>query len=488
MPCREVLLSTSLRPAGALWQGAIDCSFHPTAVRGGWSDPERRTARGEMTVARLGRSSSFETRLYVGIAAGLGLAYLVFGIGLPLLGRPGLGVQAVFFGLSQIRWPGILFAVVAMAAALVRTARFPDPKLRVSLVSTRVRLGLAVLAAVVFWTLRTRFLNPDGAALAHKFMTDIPWRGAHVTHDEMWELYLHSRFWLWTVQHFRWTVEYSYQVLSCLAGGVFVFLLLTYCRLLVSDRPLSAFLLMVSGGYMQLFFGDVENYTLTAVWVMAYFLGSALFLRKRVSVVVPSLLLAVSLTFHLLAGFLIPSLAYLWVVAWRQGRRGEVVLAGVVFGAITVLTLLFFDLHGLPIRDLWYHSHACGQGGHFLRNLAEPSVSYYLAIVNLAFLLVPAWVLVVPLLVCGRIPMDPLNTHLAIASGFMAAFFLFWKAQLGVYMDWNLFAIAALPISFLVWRNVLRKEVPLGTRRPVAVLGLLFFVHSCSWVVANHLG
>jgi hypothetical protein len=434
-----------------------------------------------------GRSASFETRLYVGIAAGLGLAYLAFGIGLPLLGRPGLGAQAACFGLSQIHWPGILFAVVAVAAARVRTVRFPGRKLRVSLASTRLRLGLAVLATVVFWALRTRFLNPDGAALAHKFMTDIPWRGAHVTHDEMWELYLHSRFWLWTVQRFGWSVEYSYQVLSCLAGGVFVFLLLTYCRLLFSDRPLSAFLLVVSGGYMQLFFGDVENYTMTAVWVMGYFLGSALFLKKKVSVVVPTLLLAVALTFHLLAGFLVPSLAYLWVVAQRQGRRDEVLLAGVIFSLTPMLTLLFFDLHGLPIRDLWYHSHAFGQGGHFLQNLAEPSVSYYLAIANLAFLLVPAWVLVVPLLLCRRIPKDPVNTHLAMASGFMAAFFLFWRAQLGVYMDWNLFAIAALPISLLVWRNVLRKEVWERAHRPVAVLGLLFWVHSYSWVIANHL-
>ena len=29
-----------------------------------------------------------------------------------------------------------------------------------------------------------------------------------------------------------------------------------------------------------------------------------------------------------------------------------------------------------------------------------------------------------------------------------------WKAQLGVYNDWNLFAMAAVPISLLVWRNV----------------------------------
>ena len=33
-----------------------------------------------------------------------------------------------------------------------------------------------------------------------------------------------------------------------------------------------------------------------------------------------------------------------------------------------------------------------------------------------------------------------------------------WKAQLGVYNDWNLFAMAAVPISLLVWRNVFRVD------------------------------
>jgi hypothetical protein len=237
---------------------------------------------------------------------------------------------------------------------------------------------------------------------------------------------------------------------------------------------------------MQLFFGDFENYTLTAVWVMGYFLASLLFLEERVSVVMPSLLLAVSLTFHLLSGFLLPSLAYLWVLAWRRRRRGEVLVAGSAFCLTVALTLLFFDRHGLPLSDLWYKSHAFGQGGHFLQNLAEPSLSYYVAIANLAFLLVPGWVLIVPLLIYQRVPMDTLNTHLVIASASMAMFVLLWKAQLGVYLDWNLFAIAALPISFLVWRNVLRIETFKEDHRPIIALGLLFFGHSYSWVIANH--
>jgi hypothetical protein len=68
----------------------------------------------------------------------------------------------------------------------------------------------------------------------------------------------------------------------------------------------------------------------------------------------------------------------------------------------------------------------------------------------------------------------------------LAMFVLLWKAHLGVYLDWNLFAIAALPISFLIWRNVLRIEAFKENHWPIIALGLLFFGHSYSWVIANH--
>lgn len=53
----------------------------------------------------------------------------------------------------------------------------------------------------------------------------------------------------------------------------------------------------MSAGYIQLFFGDVENYTMTAVWIMGYLLASLLFLKERWSIISPSLLVAAALTY-----------------------------------------------------------------------------------------------------------------------------------------------------------------------------------------------
>ena len=330
------------------------------------------------------------------------------------------------------------------------------------------------------------FINPDGTAFAEKFAQDIPLRGAHVTHDEMWELWVHSKFWIATNQAFGWSVEQSYQVLSCAAGAVFVFLLLCYWITLLPGRPIPAFVLCMAAGYVQLFFGDVENYTITAMLVMAYLLAAVMFLEGRWSVSPAACLLAVSITFHLEAGFLGPSLLYLLAVAVRRGQWASVSRGVAGACAIVVGTLWFFHLHGLPLRSLYYESHAFGRGGNWDRMIVTPSVTYYAELASLALLLAPALGLLIPLVRFRRIPLDAINVHLLLASGFMALFMLSWNAALGVYNDWNLFAIAAIPVTLLIARNVLNAPVAQTHPESIAALTLLFLVHSASWIVANH--
>jgi hypothetical protein len=58
----------------------------------------------------------------------------------------------------------------------------------------------------------------------------------------------------------------------------------------------------VSGGYMQLFFGDVENYTVSAAIVVFYVLAAHRYLSGEVGLHVPSAILAVAMCFHLETG------------------------------------------------------------------------------------------------------------------------------------------------------------------------------------------
>ena len=450
-----------------------------------------------MLPSRSGEEAApWERTIYLLVAAALGVVYLAIGVEpfRSLASTPSYP-RGLLFGFAQLHVLGerapLALAVVALAGALLFTWRpravsraTPTENCEVRPV---VRIGLTVLAVLIFLLLRSNSPNPDGVSYVEKFERDVPLHGAHVTHDEMWEFYLHSRFWFYTNAGFGWSVERSYQVLSCLAGGVFVFLLLTYCPRLLPRSPLLAALFCVAGGYVQLFFGDVENYTLTTAWLMGYFLASALFLEGKRSVLLPSLVLAAAMSFHLLAGFLLPSLAYLWLVAWRRGWRRPVFYSFVGLALTVGGTALFLHFHGLPLDEIW-SSHALAHGGNYASVLVRPSVRYYWRMLNLAFLLVPVWVLVPLLLLRGRSWWDSTAIHLLVGSLGMLILVLGWRAALGIYNDWNLFAPAALPVSLLAWRGVLRDGELQSWRSPVRLMGWVFFVHSYAWVILNHLG
>jgi hypothetical protein len=434
-----------------------------------------------------------ELAAYLSIAAGMFATYALAGLVLHEA-RP----FKFFFGFNQLKRPGVTGTLVLALAAAASILLFHRRRESVLGLAARARsalyrwkllpIAVAALSAFVFFLLRSNFLNQDALDLIGKFERDVPLEGSHVTHDEMWELYLHSRFWFHTNRWFGWSVALSYQVLSALAGGLFVLLLLRYARCILPARPIALTLLVASGGFLQLFFGDVENYTLTAVVILAYLHASARYLQGRGSIVAPAGLLALALTFHLLAGWLIPSLTYLGLLELRRGRVRHAGLAAAVFLAILGLTLAFFHGNGLPIGDLFRESHAFGEGGDILSKLARPSARYYLGLINLLFLLVPSFPLLLPLLTFRRIPRNPLNVHLALCSAFLLVYLFTWKATLGVYSDWNLFANLGVPLSILIWHNLLSAE-DLPHRGEIALaLFWIFGMHSCSWIVANHLG
>ena len=157
-----------------------------------------------------------------------------------------------------------------------------------------------------------------------------------------------------------------------------------------------------------------------------------------------------------------------------------------LFASTGIGTLWYFDRHGLPITALLYDSHALGHGGHFDQVLVRPTREYYGKILNLMFLLVPGWVLLLPLVAYRRIRLDPVNVHLLLACACGGLLVVTWWARLGVYNDWNLFANVAIPVSLLVWRNVLDAETLMARPWPIVALNALFLVHSYSWIVTNH--
>jgi len=439
----------------------------------------------------------FEYWFYLSLLGLLFLSYLIIGFFATRIFENGNVLRDANFGFNQLKaWRFRDFAFVPFIFLLILIFSRPL-KTRIGLFFEwleskpwRVELFIALFAiamTAIFFMFSTNFLNKDGRSFQRKFGRDVPALGAHVTHDEMWELYFHSRFWFYTHQSFDWDVRLSYRVVSSLMGGVFVYALLKYARQRFGARWFALALLICSGGYMQLFFGDVENYTMTAVLIFFYLWSTDGYIQGKNSLVVSSLVLAIALTFHLLSGFFLPSLAYLYFLA-IQRKQFRSVISGFILSALIIgLNFVFFSYHGLPISNLWTSSFASGQGGRYSDYLVSPSFEYYSQIINLLFLLVPAFIFIIPLLLFKRIKLTEANVHLLIAIAGALLLTFGWKAQLGVYNDWNLFAVSALPISLLVWNNFENiQDVDLKNEISASA-GFVFSLHSLTWIMSNHL-
>jgi hypothetical protein len=400
-----------------------------------------------------------------------------------------------YFGISQFHIlpqaaPYLLLPTSWLAALGVAWAIKRNSSLLVATPRSRkvfhVSALLASIAAVaLFLSLRNQFINRDGQNLTWKIPQGVSASGAHVTHDQMLELFVHSRFWYYTNQMFGLSVRQSYQVLSSLAGGAFIFTLLLLLAVLKPRSRTAYLLLFLSGGFMQLFFGDVENYTLVSVLILAYILAAQLHIQGRLSIAIPSLLLSLAISFHLLAGWLLPSLAYLYVRLLKKRHYRQVVFASLAFAGLILAVLLFFHFHGLPIATLLTESHVSGMGGHYDRYINALDPEYFTQLGNLVLLLYPGTLLLLPAaLLAARSP-TTFNGFLAACVAGTVAFILVWKAQLGVLQDWNLFAPALIPLGVFVSNNLGN----LGERGvvPAVAFGLSAGAHSLSWIVSNHL-
>ncbi len=348
--------------------------------------------------------------------------------------------------------------------------------------------GLLLIFSVMFF-FKSNTPNQDGQDLLWKIPTDVDRVGAHVVHDEMLELYVHSVFWNLANKLYDLSVASSYQILSVLSGTVFMLLLSRYTRETINSGKLLFMLLVSSGGFIQLFFGDVENYSITAVLVIWYLLVGTRVVKRGTSSWMAALILGLAMCFHLEAGFLLPSLAYLAQVGSLDKKQQMLRVAKTLLIplAMVLLCVMIFDWLGmLPLENLWLYSHATAHGGDLASVIPPMTVPYYLEMFNLLILLFPA-ILMLPFVLVFK-KLSKVNVFLLIATGFLMLLPLAWKAALGVLNDWNLYAMLAIPGSILVWSLAVR-DIDSDRSKYILTTVLVFsLLNTFSWVLKNHAG
>jgi tetratricopeptide (TPR) repeat protein len=341
---------------------------------------------------------------------------------------------------------------------------------------------LTVLYALAFYLLRARthFLG-DGYQILSKIASD----NVFIKPTEQGEILVH----VWVKSFIGGVAEtsalLSYQIVSISAGVLFLVTVAWVSKRLFErniDRILF-WLGLTSSGYMLLFFGYVENYSLFVLSVATYSLMGLLVIKGKINrwLVLP--FVALPIFFHILGVTLIPSAIYLLVANSKLGN----VVAGLnkktklLMGVITVVIFLslfyyfystsyFFRFAFVPLFDNRFtvEEYTLFYGKHLLDYL------------NLLLILLPGLLLVVVTLLFSPVrevfqQREYRYLMILVFSTLGAVFIL--DPKLGMPRDWDLFSFSGVPLAILSYYLLLniRSKYRLGSQIVflAVLLGLL---------------
>ncbi len=306
---------------------------------------------------------------------------------------------------------------------------------------------LSLGSIVLFWMLRAKtHLLGDGSLRGSEIAL-----GTKFSVTEPLDFYLHA-----LVYRFSNLDAYqTYILISCLAGGLFVFLALSLSYLLGQDNKqrVLAFVVLVSMGSVQLFFGYVESYSLVYAGVMAYFLLSFLYSKGRCGLFFPSLVLLLSISLHLSAVYLLPSLIYLHVVHSPKAARFLnfrktlnvafillLVGAGLIVLSKTNPNPTGVTSYLIPLTGNENDPYSLFSGAHLLDMVNEQLLLSPIGLI--------LWAIVI--LFARKIDFkDRAVTFLMIVTCFSFVFALVMDPKLGYARDWDLFSSTALGYTVL---------------------------------------
>jgi hypothetical protein len=309
-----------------------------------------------------------------------------------------------------------------------------------------------------------------------------------------------------------WDPRSAIALVSCAAGVVYSCACILVARTLATDQRdrLSAVLLLLVLGAAQLFFGNVENYSLLAAGTMIFLYAGLRHLRGFGGIVWPSLALGITASIHLSAAWLLPTLPLLSSSrrALEGGRRLLVVLrvvrdgvvsattVGMLLGGTFLLGLLLapehetlsFEAFGGGDEQLWVPLWEMTTSNHKFTTF---SGSHLLAIANEVLLLCPIGLF----LVLSHLPfVRRLSTDALFLGTSALLYFLYLLVfnpdlaifNVGILNEWDLFSPLAFPLTTLGVALWLDRAVDSSARFHIALVGIAFGgVHAASWILSN---
>ncbi len=396
--------------------------------------------------------------------------------------------------IADLPWPVRLLLIALPLLALVpplahgASSAIQWGTTRLTQAPRPVKGALLAASGIFLWLLRERTLWGDAlytlALLEGRWRTT--WRGEYFWKEPLDRLLAVATY---QISHaiIGWDAWRAIALLSCLAGIAYIWIAWRLSGDLAGDatRRGLAFGMLLSPGAIQLLFGHVENYTLVTVAALGYVWLALRAIRGRTHPALASGILGLAIAFHPQAIFLIPSLAVLaWEgTDWQASLRRALWLA--VGLAIPLLALLALARAvGAPPLQIGVNRYADDQQlwlsvGQML------SLGHLADVANNLYLVAPATSALILLLVAGWRPHKREDLLLATATLGVLAYSLAFANKLPRPDDWDLFAIAAVPVTVWVAQMAATAPLPIARRAGPALLAasLCFTV---PWVWMNH--
>jgi tetratricopeptide (TPR) repeat protein len=311
----------------------------------------------------------------------------------------------------------------------------------------------SIIFIVFFWLMRARthFLGDGYAVISHLESEQYLRIGF-----EPFEIFSHLYLYKFLKLFFLPSAEFVYAGSSVLAGGVFVFILFFFTKVLSEDKfdRLLIFSVIIFSGATELFLGYAEHYTLLYVSIFAYLYFSLRYLQGKTEFFLPIFFSLLSLGFHLSSVYLLPSLVFLFIAKKRE--------EGWIFSIKRAVPLIFImiPVAGFFIYYIWGINPVLSEifvpvfkGRPYAANYILFSFPHILDILNQHLLLSSAGIillLVIILTYKGIIKFkDPIVSFLVIVSITQLFYHFLVDPKFGAPRDWDLFSSIALGYTLL---------------------------------------
>ncbi len=312
-------------------------------------------------------------------------------------------------------------------------------------------LWVPVLLFPLFWFFRSSTFRGDGDQIC-RLIEGGEWLWAR---EMLSQAILQTFYRILRVWH--WDGMMTMNLVSCLSGCIFFTCLILLAKERWGAWKLPVFLFLCSG-FAILFCGHTEYYPITYAAAGIFFYQCHRYLEGRGSLLGPALAFSILCWTHLLGLFVAPALIYLW---WTRGRSQADLIQGILglSPLIALYLLIVYDpfmwgAKGELLGDRLLPPFDFNSKGNQTKYYAFFSWDHFHDIIfwiqKTSPLLLPmAFTVFFQRPARESFQRNRFITYLWICGLLWLGFTLVWHPDFTIYQDWDLFSIAALPLTLL---------------------------------------